>query len=420
MPSAEPVRLTKRIVDAAMAPPSGEYTLWDSDLKGFGLRVRAGGSKIYVVKQRVHGRQFKLTIGKHGSPWTPDSARERAAQALRDATVGIDPSSEKREARTDLSVRELLELYREEGPANSPDKRPRTWEVEFSALRRHVVPLLGSNRCRQLTPEMIRKWQADVVAGKTAVDERTKARGRAIVTGGPGATARAMSALSSMLSWAVRRGLMAENPALKVKKLKQKRRNRFLSEAEAVRMFSTMDELTATGMINPAHRDAILLMALTGARPSEILGLRWSEVDLERGFAALPPERHKTGASGDLRVIQLDATALDVLRDRPQLGPFVFPDSTGAQPIKRVQDSWERIREVAGLEGTVLYTLRHSFASFAIEQGENLYVIGRAMGHRKAATTERYAHVRDALAQRVVASVGAKLASARKRGQGEG
>lgn len=413
------VRLTKRAVDAAAAPASGEYTLWDTDLKGFGLRIREGGSKIYIVKRRVKGRQFKLTIGRHGSPWTPETARECAAQALREATLGIDPSSDRREARTDLTVKELFELYQSEGPASLPDKRPRTWEVEFSALRRHVVPLLGSKGCRHLTPDMLRKWQSDVVAGKTAVDERTKVRGRAIVTGGPGATTRAMSALSSMLSWAVRRGLMSENPALKVEKLKQKRRNRFLSEDEAARMFAAMDDLVAKGLLNPMHRDAILLMALTGARPSEIMGLRWSELDLARGFAAIPPERHKTGASGELRVIQFDATAIEVLRNRPRIGSFVFPDATGTQPIKRVQDSWERIREAAELDGVVLYTLRHSFASFAIEQGENLYVIGRAMGHRKAATTERYAHVRDALAQRVVASVGAKLASVRRRGQEE-
>ncbi len=292
-----------------------------------------------------------------------------------------------------------------------PNKRPRTWEVELSALRRHVVPLLGTKVTQQLSPEMIRKWQSDVVAGKTAIDERTKARGRAIVTGGQGAATRAMSALSSMLTWAVKRGMIPSNPALKVDKLQQRRRNRFLSEEEARRMFAVMGELLENGHINQTQYDVLFLLALTGARPSEIMGLRWSELDLSRGFAAIPPNRHKTGASGELRVIQFDKTAIDLLRSRPRDTEWVFPDATGLKPLSRVQDAWEKVRDAADLKDAVVYTLRHSFASFAIDQGESLYVVGRAMGHRKAATTERYAHVRDALAQRVVAGVGARLAS---------
>jgi integrase len=304
-----------------------------------------------------------------------------------------------------------VRVYRVEGRIDMPNKRPRTWEVELSALRRHVVPLLGTKVTQQLSPEMIRKWQSDVVAGKTAIDERTKARGRAIVTGGQGAATRAMSALSSMLTWAVKRGMIPSNPALKVDKLQQRRRNRFLSEEEARRMFAVMGELLENGHINQTQYDVLFLLALTGARPSEIMGLRWSELDLSRGFAAIPPNRHKTGASGELRVIQFDKTAIDLLRSRPRDTEWVFPDATGLKPLSRVQDAWEKVRDAADLKDAVVYTLRHSFASFAIDQGESLYVVGRAMGHRKAATTERYAHVRDALAQRVVAGVGARLAS---------
>jgi integrase len=220
-----------------------------------------------------------------------------------------------------------------------------------------------------------------------------------------------MSALSSMLTWAVKRGMIPSNPALKVDKLQQRRRNRFLSEEEARRMFAVMGELLENGHINQTQYDVLFLLALTGARPSEIMGLRWSELDLARGFAAIPPNRHKTGASGELRVIQFDKTAIDLLRSRPRDTEWVFPDATGTKPLSRVQDAWEKVRGAADLKDAVVYTLRHSFASFAIDQGESLYVVGRAMGHRKAATTERYAHVRDALAQRVVAGVGARLAS---------
>lgn len=406
------VRLTKRLVDATVADEHREIVIWDTELKGFGLRIRPGGAKSYIVHKRIGRRQFKYTIGTHGAPWTVETAREQALKAmLQAAQSGIDPSAEKRSVREQLSVAELVEEYLTTGRADKPEKRPRSWEVEASVLRRHVVPLLGSKPVRTLTPEILRRWQGDVVAGKTSIDVRTKKRGRAIVTGGPGIAPKAMGALSAMLTWGVSKGHLAANPAMNVKKLPDRRRDRYLSEDEVRRMFTAMAELEAAGEINPTSHDAIMLLALTGARPSEIFGLRWSEVDFTRGYALLPPDRHKTGRTGEPRIIQFNEAALKILAKRPRHTEFVFPDNSGRKPISRVQDAWELIRETAKLDGTVLYTLRHSFASFAIDQGESLYVVGRALGHRKAATTERYAHVRDALAQRVAAGVGNKLSA---------
>lgn len=237
----------------------------------------------------------------------------------------------------------------------------------------------------------------------------------AIVTGGRGVAVRAMTSVSAMLSWAVSKGLLKENPAFRVKKLPDRRRERFLSEEEVQRMFQAMGDLERSGEISPASHDVIMLLALTGARQSEVIGLRWSEVDMNHGHATLPPDRHKTGSSGASRILHFNEAALSVLKRRPRHTEFVFPDSTGHQPIKRVQDAWEKVRDRADLRDAVLYTLRHSFASFAIDEGESLYVVGRALGHRKAATTERYAHIRATLAQRVASSVGTKMAALAKK-----
>src|SRR6266702_3925073 len=117
-------KITKRVVDAAKPPLNRDRTyLWDSELKGFGLMVTAR-VKSYVLQYRTpDGRSRRLTIGHHGSPWTPDEARQRACEMLRDAKKGNDPLDEKAEAREALTVANLADLYLLEGPAEKANKK---------------------------------------------------------------------------------------------------------------------------------------------------------------------------------------------------------------------------------------------------------------------------------------------------------
>ena len=105
-------RITKRSVDSALpSPAGGDIFLWDSELKGFGLRVKRSGVKSYVLKYRIGRRTRRLTIGKHGSPWTPEEARQRARDLLRAVNDGHDPATEKAKARNDLTVGEMADVY---------------------------------------------------------------------------------------------------------------------------------------------------------------------------------------------------------------------------------------------------------------------------------------------------------------------
>ncbi|HUK58596.1 MAG TPA: integrase arm-type DNA-binding domain-containing protein, partial [Stellaceae bacterium] len=92
-------KITKRTVDALAADASGETTLWDSDVRGFGARARAGGARTYVLRYRPcgGGRNAPLrtfTIGRHGSPWTPDTARAEAKRLLGLVESGADPAAD--------------------------------------------------------------------------------------------------------------------------------------------------------------------------------------------------------------------------------------------------------------------------------------------------------------------------------------
>jgi integrase len=160
---------------------------------------------------------------------------------------------------------------------------------------------------------------------------------------------------------------------------------------------------------NPVAMAAIRLLVLTGARRSEVLGLRWEWVDFARGYLRLPDS--KTGA----KVIPLSAPALELLASQPRLenNAFVFPGDRRGQHLVGLPKVWERIRVEAELRGVRLHDLRHSFASVGASAGDSLLLICALLGHRDAKTTQRYSHLQDdpvkAAADRIAKTISAAM-----------
>lgn len=406
----ERVKLTKRLLDSVVRPASGETRLWDSDAKGFVARIFHNGRVSFGVKLRIGSLQRWMTIGDLGSPWTVEQARERARYMLADAFDGIDPQLEKQEARAALTVAALIERYLSEGRMSKPNKRESSWANDASLLRRHAIPLIGKRFARDLTRQDIERMQADVAAGKTAARIKTKARGLARISGGQTSAGGLIRSFSAMMSWAVRNGLSETNPCIGVEKFKPGRRERFLTTEEARNLLAKLVVLTENAEIDESHATIIRLLLFTGARKSEILGLMWNELDLERGRIVLPRGRSKTGE----KVIPLNSASLAELTDRPRVSRYVFPSLTGSDgPTVGLYKSWEKVRQSLNLQGVRLHDLRHSFASFAAARGASLYVIGKALGHTQASTTQRYAHLSDDPVRRAAETVADQILGTR-------
>jgi integrase len=417
-PTAEAVfmpKITKRIVDAAPLPKKeeGDCFLWDIELKGFGLRIKPTGVKSYVLKYRVESRTRRLTIGKHGPLWTAEDARRQALALLYRVKDGCDPAAEKLEAREALTVGSLADLYLVEGMAEKPNKKPSSWVTDRSNIERHVKPLLGGKVAKLLTPADIAKFQADVAAGKSHADVKTGSRGRAIVKGGRGTAARSLAVLGAMLQFAVKRKLIVANPAKGVPLLKGKKKERFLSEAEVKRLAEAVSGMEAERKLSSTAAVAIGLLMLTGCRKSEILSLRWEWVDFERGCLRLPDS--KTGA----KVVPLGSSAMKLLSEVPRDDTYVLPGAKGAGHYIGLQKDWERVRLRAGLPGLRLHDLRHSFASFAVAEGNTLFMVGKVLGHKQARTTEIYAHLADDPLRAVADRTAARIVAAMKGSERE-
>lgn len=381
-------RITKRTVDALQVTGK-DYVHWDGELTGFGVRVRATGAKSFVVVYRTGGRntpQRRVTIGAVGKI-EADKARDEAKTIINQAELGLDRAAEKAKLRAEMTFDKVCDLYLQEG---CETKKASTIATDTGRIERHIKPLLGKKRIGEITRTDVEKFMRDVANGKTAADEKTKRHGRAIVEGGKGTATRTVGLLGGIMTFAVSRQLRTDNPVRGVKRYADKKGETFLSAADLAKVGAALTALEAESA-NPSAMAIIRLLAFTGARKSEIAALRWSEVDLERGYLRLGDS--KTGA----KVIPIGAPACEVLAsvDAIEGSEFVFPAASGESHFQGVEKIWRKARTAAGLPDLRLHDLRHSFASVGLARGDALPVIGAILGHADVKTTSRYAHLSD-------------------------
>lgn len=410
--SAQRARVGVRNVEALLPHPDGStrVRLWDSEVKGFGVRVSKHNRKTYIVKYERCGKDQTYTIGEHGSPWSPHTARARAKEIFAGVAKGEDPAAIKREDRSALTVSALIELWLQDGPISRPGKRKTSWDTDASRLRKHAAPLIGRMLAREVKRKDIEWMQIEISRGATAEKAKRKGRGQVCMKGGPVPAANTVQCVSAMYGWALDMEYVEFNPCARVKKAKRPKRVRMLSADETRRLLAAMKVLEDEGA-NRAHLAILRLLLLTGARKNEIARLRWDEIDWERRCIVLPLERSKTG---DRDPIRLAHPAMAVLKEqlptRDPSNPFVFPNQHGREgPASAPDMTWKKLRIRAELTNFRMHDLRHNAASVAVNENVSLFLTGKLLGHKSAVTTERYAHAADDPVHRAAEAVAARI-----------
>lgn len=422
------IKLTRKAV-SAIEPAEKPVIYYDESVKGFGLKVMPSGAQSWILEYRpgAGGRGVAKKRIKIGTPAThsPEAARDEATRTLARVTLGADPAGARSAERASLTLAEVVDAYLRDHVASK--RKPKTQTEYGIVVEKHIKPAIGSMRASAVTPADVARLQSGIVRGK----RRNGNSGKTTAN-------RALAVLSAAFNWAQGVGLVPDghNPTKRVERFRENKKERFLTAAELSALGDALNEAETIGLpyevdVNkakarnapkPENRRtvygphavaAIRLLLLTGARRREILDLRWTEVDLDRGVLFLGDS--KTGK----KTVVLSAAAIGVLEGLPRIGKYVIAGSSAGtedeKPRADLNKPWEAVLKRAGIEGARLHDLRHSFASVGVGGSLGLPIIGRLLGHTQAATTQRYAHLDVDPLKRAADEIGNKIISAMGR-----
>jgi integrase len=362
------ISLTKPVVaSVACVPGRSKVDYFDTDQRGFMLEVRASGGKTYYQRYTdERGRERQYKIGP-ADAITLEQARKKARMILAQALLGADPQEKRKELR---AIPTLAALVRDRYLPHVKSYK-RSWCTDETVLRIHILPRLGVVPVDEINGTMI----AELL-------QQMRDKGYA-----SGTTNRVLILLRYIFNLARKWKVpgVRENPTFGLSTAPDVQRERFLTPEETQRLIASInvDE-------NRVAAQAILLLLLTGARRNEITHAKWDYVDWEKRSLLVPISK-----TGRPRTIALNGQALALLRAITPLpgNPYIFPSPVTGRPSASLHFPWVRIRERAMLDDVRLHDLRHSYASFLVNNGVSLYVVQGLLGHTQPRTTQRYAHL---------------------------
>lgn len=373
-----------------MVAEEREYEVRDTKLPGFAVRVSPKGLRTFVFRWSQDGKDARAPLGRY--PALPVAAARKKAEIWFGMVAdGKDPRIEKQEKKAErkaaaVTMGEIIDEYLAE-----------------------YVPTLKANTQRDYKSVLRRLKERFGAVGALAFDESHAQQLHLDLAATPREANKQIAILSGVLTYAERkkRRKMHTNPCYLIERYPEGKRVRSLTPKEAAKLG---DILQAKEAAYPSAVAIVRLMLLTGGRPGEIEALEWSWIDLKAGIITVPRTHHKTGRKTDEpRFIGLGPVAIAILKHfhKAQSSKWVFPNEAGTGPYGGLRTFWQRMRsQKAGQEGELarekmldihLYDLRHTFATWARQDGTNLEDLADMLGHTDIKMARRYAHALPAM-----------------------
>ncbi|RYY26081.1 MAG: site-specific integrase [Sphingomonadales bacterium] len=403
-------RINKSIVDEAPLPPKGSRTIiWDTDVKGFGVRITSNGTRTYVLKYRTGGRDTPLrwvTIGQHGSPWTPDKARKRAAELLIEVRAGGDPVGERNAEREQAKAAEterkehLFSVMAEDWFEKHVERGGLRSETDIrGVLDRDLKPAFEGKTIHEITRKMVTKALNDI--GKRSGSAANKCH----------------KWLRQLFNWLIKQGDIEHSPVANVAKpFPEPERTRVLNLGELVVLWVALDRMPEP------FRSYYRLLILVGQRLREASDAPWSEFDFESGDWFLPSERTKSKRD---HLVPMSEQALELLEDiqpdeKLRAGPvFTTNGEVGISGFSKMKEAFEAAiietiaespaaRELVGsaIAHWVVHDIRRSLSTGCQALGVDLMhseaILNHAIG-KKGSGVARVYHLYDYYDEKAVA-----------------
>lgn len=389
-------KLTKKIVDALECDPDRDVFVWDTDVRGFGLRAKPSGTKTFIIQYRnAERRTRRFVIGQYGI-LAVEAARDLAKKQLAAVIDGGDPSGERQAAREGMTVAEVCDWYLDEAEAGrllGRNRRPikaSSLAGDRSRIEQHIKPLIGTRVVAHLKLGDIERLQADIAAGRSARARLARRGGQTM--GGTGVAGRAVSTLRSLLNHARRLGIIEQSPANGVRVIASDKLKHRLSVGEVRHLGKIITQMEVEAE-HPTGLAAIRAMLLTGFRRMEVLAMRKEWIDPDENCVGFPDT--KSGAQ--MRAIGDAAVRHLMSQGQRSDSPYVFPADWGDGHFIGVVRVLDRVCARAGLESVTPHTLRHTFASIAASLGFSELTVSGLLGHGPRNVTQRYVHLDAAL-----------------------
>lgn len=360
------INFTKANLESLPIPASGRVEYQDGKTPGLKIRVTANNIKTFCVLKRVKGGSpLRTTLGRFPD-MSIEQARRQAAVILAEIAEGGNPAEVKRALKAELTFADLFNLYFE----RHAKVHKKSAGKDAQQYKQFLEIPLGKKKISAITRDAVATIHSKITSD-----------------GHPAVANRVLALLSVVFNRAIEWGFTQSNPCAQIRRNKEVSRDRFLQSDEFPRFISALDTEP-----NPTIHDYILISLFTGARRSNVLSMKWSEVNLAEGTWRIPMTKN-----GTPQIIPLPNQSIELLKKRrksfDEAELFVFPGSGSTGHVAEPRKAWKRFLERANITNLRIHDLRRTMGSWQAKTGASLSIIGKSLNHKSTQTTAIYARL---------------------------
>ena len=358
------INFIKKTLDSLKLPDKNKrYYFYDTKIKGLELMVTEQGTKSFKVYRKFNGKPVRVTLGKYPE-MTIENARNEAQRVIADMISGKNPNEEKKNIRSEITFGEIFKIFME----RHSKVMKKTWKADEGEIKRFLSAWFNKKL------STITKQEIQLIHEKIKKENGLYQANRML--------ARIHIIYNKAIEW----GWNGTNPASSIKKFKEKSRDRFLHPDELPRFFESLE-----AEANSTIKDYIYVSLFTGARKSNVLSMKWEDINFERCEWLIPETKN-----GESLRVHLTEKVIDILKNRLQSNPnskWVFESIGKTGHLVEPKSGWKRILQRASIKDLRLHDLRRTLGSWQAATGANSYIIGRSLGHKNQQSTAIYARL---------------------------